>query len=819
MSVTDNGGTSNGGVAAVTNTFTVTVTSVNDAPTLAVVSNPAAVLEDAGLQTVNLGGISAGGGESQVLTVTASSSNTGLIPNPSVTYTSPSATGSLSYTPVANASGTATITVIVTDNGGTSNGGVAAVTNTFTVTVTSVNDAPSFTKGVNLAVNEDAGTQTVAAWATAISSGPANESGQAVDFIVSNNNNSLFSVQPAIAANGTLTYTPAANSNGVAAVTAQIHDNGGTANGGVDTSAAQTFTITVNGVNDAPTLTTIATLTGATEDTAFTITYAALAAVTDESDVDGDALSFRVESVSSGTLSKGGVAVVAGTSLLSAGESLVWTPSTNATGTVSAFALAAWDGTANSSPAVPVKVSVSAANDAPTLTVAGSTNVVEGSLLEFTATATDPDLPAQTLTFSLDNPPAGAAIDPASGRFTWTPGESLGGTATNVTVRVTDNGDPSKSAAETIVVTVVDTNGPPVLGAIGNKSVVEGNLLTFTATATDADIPAQTLTFSLDAGAPSGANITAGGVFTWTPGEALGGTVPTITIRVTDNGNPSMSASETITISVLDTNSPPALAAVGNKSVVEGNLLTFTATATDPDIPAQTLTFSLDAGAPSGANITSGGVFTWTPGEALGGTAVNVTIRVTDSGIPSKSAAETITITVVDTNSPPVLAAIGNKSAVEGERLTFTATATDADLPTQTLTFSLDAGAPSGATITSGGVFSWTPGEALGGTAPTITIRVTDNGDPSKSAAETIVVTVLDTNSAPVLAAIGNKSVVEGNLLTFTATATDADIPAQTLTFSLDAGAPSGANITADGVFTWTPGEALGGTAPTITIR
>ena len=78
---------------------------MNDAPTLAVVSNPAAVLEDAGLQTVNLGGISAGGGESQVLTVTASSSNTGLIPNPSVTYTSPSATGSLSYTPVANASG------------------------------------------------------------------------------------------------------------------------------------------------------------------------------------------------------------------------------------------------------------------------------------------------------------------------------------------------------------------------------------------------------------------------------------------------------------------------------------------------------------------------------------------------------------------------------------------------------------------------------------------------------------------------------------------------------------------------------------------
>src|SRR6185295_16015864 len=89
-------------------------------------------------------------------------------------------------------------------------------------------------------------------WATAISAGPSNESGQALDFIVSNNNNPLFAVQPSIAANGTLTYTLAANANGTATVTIAIHDNGGTANGGVDTSASQTFTITVTSVNDVP---------------------------------------------------------------------------------------------------------------------------------------------------------------------------------------------------------------------------------------------------------------------------------------------------------------------------------------------------------------------------------------------------------------------------------------------------------------------------------------------------------------------------------------------------------------------------------------
>ena len=58
------------------------------------------------------------------------------------------------------------------------------------------------------------------------------------NFIVTNNNNALFSVQPTVVANGTLTYTPAANANGTATVTVQLHDNGGTANGGVDTSAA-----------------------------------------------------------------------------------------------------------------------------------------------------------------------------------------------------------------------------------------------------------------------------------------------------------------------------------------------------------------------------------------------------------------------------------------------------------------------------------------------------------------------------------------------------------------------------------------------------
>ena len=121
------------------------------------------------------------------------------------------------------------------------------------ITVTAVNGA-SFIKGANQAVKEDAAAQSIAGWATSASAGPANEL-QALNYLVSNNNPAPFAAQPAVAPNGTLTSAPVPNANGVATVSVRIQDHHGTANGGVDTSAAQTFTITVSPVNDAPSFT------------------------------------------------------------------------------------------------------------------------------------------------------------------------------------------------------------------------------------------------------------------------------------------------------------------------------------------------------------------------------------------------------------------------------------------------------------------------------------------------------------------------------------------------------------------------------------
>ena len=140
-----------------------------------------------------------------------------------------------------------TITVVLKDNGGNANGGVdTSAPHTFTITVRAVNDAPSFTKGGDQTVIQNAGAQTVNPWATALLKGPADESGQMLTFQVTNNTNTaLFSAGPAISATGVLTYTPATNASGTAAITVVLKDNGGTAFGGVDTSAPQTFNITV----------------------------------------------------------------------------------------------------------------------------------------------------------------------------------------------------------------------------------------------------------------------------------------------------------------------------------------------------------------------------------------------------------------------------------------------------------------------------------------------------------------------------------------------------------------------------------------------
>ena len=164
-----------------------------------------------------------------------------------------STNGRLTFMPAVHASGTANVTVTAMDNGGTSGGGMdTSAPQVFTIAVEQ-NKAPSFVKGGNRTSGDTIGSVTIVGWATAISPG-AGESGQSVSFAVSNTNTALFSTQPSVSSIGTLTYT-VAGVEGVATVSVTAMDDGGTGNGGSNSSAEQTFTITIIGVNDAPSFT------------------------------------------------------------------------------------------------------------------------------------------------------------------------------------------------------------------------------------------------------------------------------------------------------------------------------------------------------------------------------------------------------------------------------------------------------------------------------------------------------------------------------------------------------------------------------------
>ncbi len=285
--------------------------------------------------------------------------------------------------------------------------------------------------------------------------------------------------------------------------------------------------------------------------------------------------------------------------------------------------------------------------------------------------------------------------------------------------------DPTPRAANYLP----QPNVAPVLAPIASRTVFEGEVLAFIATATDSNTPAQTLTWTLEPGAPAGAIIASNtGAFGWVPGEAQGGNGFSISVRVSDSGSPSLSHTQSFTVTVLKTNSAPALAIGGGRTVNEGGTISFTAVATDGDTPVQTLTYALDGTSLAlGASINaSNGTFSWTPTEVHGPGAYTMNISVRDNGSPSLSNSALVTITVNESNTPPTLAALTNRAVALGEVVSFTATATDSDLPPQLITFDFALTPPAGATVNAtNGLFTWTANNV--GTN-TFTLRATDNG-------------------------------------------------------------------------------------------
>jgi uncharacterized repeat protein (TIGR01451 family) len=208
----------------------------------------------------------------------------------------------------------------------------------------------------------------------------------------------------------------------------------------------------------------------------------------------------------------------------------------------------------------------------PLVNPIGNQTINELTPLGVTASASDADL--QTLTFSLTTAPGAASIDGSTGAISWMPTEADGPGDYTFTVRATDT--DSAYGETSFSVHVNEVNVAPSVNPIADQTINELTALGVTASATDADLPAQAVTFSLTA-APAGASIDANtGVISWTPTEVQGPGDYTFTVRATDAG----SAFGETSFSVHVNDVPLPTLSIADAATTEGNkgnkMLTFT---------------------------------------------------------------------------------------------------------------------------------------------------------------------------------------------------------------------------------------------------
>jgi hypothetical protein len=176
-----------------------------------------------------------------------------------------------------------------------------------------------------------------------------------------------------------------------------------------------------------------------------------------------------------------------------------------------------------------------------------------------------------------------------------------------------------------------------VLAEIGDKSVAELGLLSFNASASAADIPVQTLVFSLAGEVPEGAVITAAGAFSWTPSDEQGPGEYTFDVCVSDG---TLSDCETITVTVNAVNEAPVAEDLSVETM-ENQPVEIELFATDPD--GDPLTFAIVIEPEHGTLECEGSLCTYTPNAGWSGTD-SFTYIANDGELDSNEATVEITV-------------------------------------------------------------------------------------------------------------------------------------------------------------------------------
>ena len=470
----------------------------------------------------------------------------------------------------------------------------------------------------------------------------------------------------------------------------------------------------------------------------------------------------------------------------------------------------------------------SAISDTDAAANAVDENAANGTAVGITAFSSDADGTNNTITYSLDDNAGGRfAIDGATGIVTVANGTLLDremAASHNITVRATSSDTSFSVQSFAINVLPVNDNDPVITsdggGAIASVGVAENTAAVTTVVATDADLPGQTLTYTIIGGADAAefAINSSSGALTFiiapnyeTPADSGVNNVYDVTVQVSDGNGGSDSQTISVTVNDVDEfdasaiSDTDAAANAVNENAAIGATVGITAFSSDADGSNNAITYSLDDNAGGRFAIDGAtGIVTVANGTLLDremAASHNITVRATSSDTSFSVQGFAINVLPVNDNDPVITSdgggAIASVSIVENTVAVTTVMATDADLPGQTLSYFISGGADA-ATFSidnATGVLKFIappnfelPTDADANNVYEVEVMANDgNGGMDFQA---IQVTVTPGNDySPVFTSASTANVAENTVAVLTVHATDADTPAQTVTYSLSGGA------------------------------
>ena len=408
----------------------------------------------------------------------------------------------------------------------------------------------------------------------------------------------------------------------------------------------------------------------------------------------------------------------------------------------------------------------------PTISGTPSLSVNVGDNYDFLPVAADAD--GDPLTFAIQNRPAWATFDAATGRLHGTPSAGSVGIYANISISVSDGNGAVSLAPFAIAVNAVTTNSAPTIAGNPQTSVLQDALYSFTPTASDAD--GDSLTFSISNAPAWAAFDTTTGELRGTPRASDVGVYNNIAMTVTDGQSNAVLPSFSITVTGV--NAPPTISGTAPSAATTAIQYTFQPSASDADGDA--LTFSIQNRPVWASFDSTTGRLQGTPAAGDVGTHGGIVITVSDGTDTASLPAFSILVTA--TNAAPTISGTPPSTIAAGAAYSFTPTANDSD--GDTLTFTIQ-NRPSWASFdASTGRLSGTPSSGQVGVYSGIVISVGDGRSSASLPAFAITVTSAGgSNSAPTISGSPPSSVLADATYAFTPTANDAD--GDTLSFSV----------------------------------